>query len=722
MKPRNLPNPAMGVSIAGVIVATSVLPIAFAADGNWNVDAAGNWSTATNWSSNPTIPDGAGSVVGLTNNITVARTVTIDATSRTIGTLNIGDFDNTHAFTLAAGAGLSLTFNNSGSGAVINETGSLTDIVSAPIILADNLLINAAGGTTSTNGLTLSGIISESGGARSITVGGSGSVNLSGANTYTGGTTLSSGQLHIGNDAALGTGTLTINGGTIIARVAGRTISNSIVVGGDFGVSATAYNNQMNFSGNVDLGGAMRMITVADTTMDPDTTFSGALFNGGLNKAGAGRMLLTGNNSYTGNTTITAGTLTIGGAGRLGGGNYAGAISNSGVLSYQSTSAQTLSGSITGSGSLTKGGTATLTLSGANNYSGGTTISNGGGVIAISHGSALGTGAVQIATNGSDVDAKLQLSGGITVGNAINMAGVNTVSKVRIENVSGVNTLNGAITFNQTGGGNATISSTAGKLNLTGGMTTTLTGGRTFAFSGAGDIEASGAITNGTATVAVTKDGAGKLTLSGTSTYTGTTTVSAGSLYVNGALGTSAVTANGGTFGGTGLAGGNVTINAANFAAGSSAGSIEIAGDLNLGVGSTTQVELGGTNFSLNGTEQYDRTKLTGITSVLTLGGGALSLSLIDSFTLAANQAFGIIQLSDGATRNGTFGGLASDGSLVGNFGGIDLFISYSGNFGDSGAVDITGGNDVVLYTVPEPAAVGIGCLGLALILRRRRV
>src|SRR5262245_32610862 len=63
-----------------------------AASGNWTNNAASIWSAATNWSSNPTVPGTtAGDTVGLTFDITAARTVTIDTTSRTVGVLNIGD-------------------------------------------------------------------------------------------------------------------------------------------------------------------------------------------------------------------------------------------------------------------------------------------------------------------------------------------------------------------------------------------------------------------------------------------------------------------------------------------------------------------------------------------------------------------------------------------------------------------------------------------------------
>ena len=81
-----------GVGI-GATLTVSLLALspglAFAQSGTWNVDAAGNWSLGSNWDPAAVPGNAAGDVVGLTNNITAARTVTIDTTSRTVGALNI---------------------------------------------------------------------------------------------------------------------------------------------------------------------------------------------------------------------------------------------------------------------------------------------------------------------------------------------------------------------------------------------------------------------------------------------------------------------------------------------------------------------------------------------------------------------------------------------------------------------------------------------------------
>lgn len=77
--------------------------VAGAVDGSWINVSGGTWSTSANWFGSPNpVPGGAGSTIWITNNITAARNVTIDTTSRTVGVLNIGSGNGLFAFTLAA--------------------------------------------------------------------------------------------------------------------------------------------------------------------------------------------------------------------------------------------------------------------------------------------------------------------------------------------------------------------------------------------------------------------------------------------------------------------------------------------------------------------------------------------------------------------------------------------------------------------------------------------
>ncbi|ECA5274507.1 hypothetical protein ELS52_23040, partial [Salmonella enterica subsp. enterica serovar Wangata] len=107
--------------------------------------------------------------------------------------------------------------------------------------------------------------------------------------------------------------------------------------------------------------------------------------SGSLMKTGTGELTLSGDNGYSGGTTITGGTLIADNADSLG----TGAVANSGVLQVGEGE---LENTLSGSGSLVKTGTGELTLSGDNDYSGGTTIS--GGTLTADHADSLGTGAI----------------------------------------------------------------------------------------------------------------------------------------------------------------------------------------------------------------------------------------------------------------------------------------------------------------------------------------
>ena len=181
------------------VASVCVTSVALAAGGSWAVDADGNWSTPANWTPATVPGTAAGDVVALTNNLTAARTVTLDDTSRIVGTLFIGDAASPfYGFALAASGGAGLTFNNGGSSALLVQTNSTSssDAISAPLTLADNLIV------TNIATLTLSGGIAGSG--KGLTKTGSGTLILSGANTYSGGTTVNGGgTLQLAADDAL---------------------------------------------------------------------------------------------------------------------------------------------------------------------------------------------------------------------------------------------------------------------------------------------------------------------------------------------------------------------------------------------------------------------------------------------------------------------------------------------------------------------------------------
>ncbi|KZF64172.1 AIDA autotransporter [Salmonella enterica subsp. enterica serovar Tennessee] len=119
-------------------------------------------------------------------------------------------------------------------------------------------------------------------------------------------------------------------------------------------------------------------LALSQGTLDNNVTGGGQIV-----KSGSDELIVTGDNTYSGGTTISGGTLTADHADSLG----TGTIANSGVLQVGEGE---LENTLSGTGSLVKTGTGELTLSGDNNYSGGTTIT--GGTLTADHADSLGTG------------------------------------------------------------------------------------------------------------------------------------------------------------------------------------------------------------------------------------------------------------------------------------------------------------------------------------------
>ncbi|MEX0642578.1 MAG: hypothetical protein WD468_07745 [Pirellulales bacterium] len=155
--------------------------LAEAGSATWNAQA-GNWNVNTNWLPNTTHPQAADEIASLTNNITGNRIVTLNA-AKTIGTLNIGDSNFSHSFTLSGTN--TLTFDVSAGTAAINKAvgSGVIDTISVPILLSDNLIVTSD--STSSNGrIVLSSSISGVG--QSLTKEGVGRLELTGQSTFTG--------------------------------------------------------------------------------------------------------------------------------------------------------------------------------------------------------------------------------------------------------------------------------------------------------------------------------------------------------------------------------------------------------------------------------------------------------------------------------------------------------------------------------------------------------
>ncbi len=233
----------------------------------------------------------------------------------------------------------------------LTVTGGLVDLngFSATVgaLSGSGTIDDVAGGgaivlTIGNSGLsgTFSGTIQNSSGTLSLVKTGSGTQVLSGANTYTGGTTISA--------------------GTLLLQLSISSTSNGVVLGNVLDNATLAFNNNA-----------------------PQAFSNVVSGSGGLTKAGAGVLSLLAANTYIGPTTITAGTLQVGSGGNLGSISAASLITigAGGTLAFSHSDTLTqgtnFSSVITGSGGLVQAGPGTLILNGANSYTGTTAVNSG---------------------------------------------------------------------------------------------------------------------------------------------------------------------------------------------------------------------------------------------------------------------------------------------------------------------------------------------------------
>ncbi|ECC7442609.1 TPA: fibronectin-binding autotransporter adhesin ShdA [Salmonella enterica subsp. enterica serovar Newport] len=382
-----------------------------------------------------------------------------------------------------------------------------------------------------------------------LTKQGDGTLILSNTGNDYGDTEIDGGILAAKDAAALGTGDVTIAESATLALSQG-TLDNNVTGEGQIVKSGS---DELIVTGDIDNSGVLK---VGEGELENILSGSGSLV-----KTGTGELTLSGDNSYSGGTTITGGTLTADHADSLGSGD----IDNSGVLKVGEGD---LENTLSGSGSLVKTGTGELTLSGGNDYSGGTTII--GGTLTADHADSLGSGdidnsgvlqvgegelkntlfgsgsLVKTGTGELTLNGDNDYSGGTTIDDGVLIAdnadslGTGAVANNGVLQVGEgelKNTLSGTGSLVKIGTGELTLN---GDNDYSGG--TTITGGTLIAASvnalGSGDIDNSGVLQVGEGELkntlfgsgSLVKTGTGELTLSGDNTYSGGTTISGGTL------------------------------------------------------------------------------------------------------------------------------------------------------------------------------------------------
>jgi autotransporter-associated beta strand protein len=560
----------------------------------WQGATGADWGTAGSWNPSGVPGSGATALFSATGTISVANAIADESITN---------------ITFAAGAGV-YTVGGVGTNSLLLQSGgeilnsaSNIETINAPIVLegangtyafssssgtaADVLnfggtIQGGASGTTTltlegtntagTNYSNISGVISDGSATHvAIATTGSSSWELSGGNSYSGGTTLG------------GTGYLEVSGSSVTSG----SVGSETLVSGPLGTGALTITGTGRFeaTGSPTIANSVVLNNAGTTTMQGVVTFDGT----GLSTP-ATIMLDQ-------NSTLTADNLTT--------------INDAIVENGSNTFTMTFS----------TNASATVVLGGANTYTGGTTVT--GGILKYENGTAFGTNSTINESSGATVQVAGDITGGTQTLSIQGVGDTGAGGTGALENVSGNNSYGGQVTIKSTG---ATISSDAGTLNLaynTVGLPTihdgSVGGSLILTGSGNGNIAGfyNGSTSNSTTggTGALTKNGTGTWTLAGANTYTGGTTVNAGTLGVTGSLAST----------------GALAVNASgNFALGQAAGGSSFLAQtvttLTLSSSGTTQAAEAALSFNL-GASGND--SITTGTLTLTLTGTATGFNLI---------------------------------------------------------------------------------------------
>jgi fibronectin-binding autotransporter adhesin len=262
---------------------------------------SGNWENANNWD-NQVIPGAVGNIATFSDTTlgSTSAIVTLGA-SQTVGTVAFNS--QAQNYTITATGSFALTLDNGGAGggaAITVDPAAGNPVISAPLVLNDNLTATVGTGRT----LSVSGNISSTGGTRGLTKAGTGTLLLSGTNSYSGNTAVNAGTLQLANSKALpGTTNLSIaNNASVVANDLGGGANKQILQVNTVSTTGNGFfdlkNNDLIIHGSTD----------ATVNGMVATGFAGGAWNGpGINSSSAAANSLTALGVATGLTTFDGG-------------------------------------------------------------------------------------------------------------------------------------------------------------------------------------------------------------------------------------------------------------------------------------------------------------------------------------------------------------------------------------------------------------------------------
>jgi len=711
----------------------------------WNGGASGAWDTsAANWQQNGTgsnitfvagdnVTFGSAAAVSVPVNVSPG-TMAISNASDTVALSGAGGI--TASSLTKSGAGAATIGNNAtiATGVTVNAgslatngtlgvtaggiavnggsltTGSTTTITAGGLSVAGGAYTANAATNISAGGLTVSSGTATLNNASTITgditVSGGG-LALNAANTVSGVTSLTGGVLSVGATGAIGSGTATINGGTLAATVGGISVAAPIAVG----ASGATVNNDGAFTLSGAITGSSNVLT---KTGAGNLTISGAL---GATAAGvtvnvnAGSLTVTGgSNKEFGGTSTLNGDLTLDsatvylsqngifqGTGKIyaigtssitrrssasgGSSTISNALDVSGTFALNSSSSKNieLAGLLSGSGSLTVGGAGKVTLSStaSGGFSGPLTVANSGA-----------SGYTEITTQ--------------AVGNASSIVVGYNASRPSSTNLSIANTVTGTLASLISGSGNIAIASGTVRPVLS-GSNTAYTGNTLVA----GDVGITNASALGTGPVTATASGA-RIFWDGSSTsVTLANNLSTGgtSSYILAFAGSGKSWTPTGSISGSGQL--KVSGGAMLDLTSQSAVTSTYTGGLEIGTGSvivsaTGNLGSGGGNINFG----------TGAASFLVVGGSGTNLTLANPFTIGSTTGNGYTANIDTNGNSLTISTAIANkagnanGGLLNKVGLGDLILAGANTY--TGATTVSAGRLAVNGSLDAASAVTV--------------